>query len=160
MTPHPSSNEEQQQMDNDQVTVPIYHICEKHVWEQALDAQQTYFPPTFEEDGRKTHAGMDPNRLLDSANHFYKQSKCSDWICLQIDPMVLFQKAGLRTLLESPLAVGTTAAEKTSRKFPHIYGGIPTTIPNLVTDIYPMTRAVDGTFLFIQGLSDKKTNRG
>jgi uncharacterized protein (DUF952 family) len=130
---------------------PIYHLCEKPLWEEAKDV---YYPPTFEQDGNISHAGMHVEKLLGSSNHFYKSSK-AEWICLEINPNILLEN-GIQTMVESPTNVGPTSAERVTIRYPHIYGGISKTIPNLVTKVYPMIRSPDGTFTEIPGVTDQK----
>jgi uncharacterized protein (DUF952 family) len=132
----------------------IYHLCVKSEWENARQAQQAYFAPTFVPDGRKTHASMDTDNLVSTANFFYKSNKES-WICLALNPNVLLE-LGIPTMVEAPAPVGDHAAPEikaTIIRYPHIYGGIATTVPKLVTNVFPMTRDMsDGTFLSIPGL--------
>lgn len=142
---------------------PMYHMCVKDEWTKAVNAEKAYFPPTFEMDGRKTHASMQPNGLLATANHFCKpiSPPSVEWICVELNPKVMLETLGVATLVESPQAVGDQAApestDKTDNKptifYPHIYGGIATKVPGVVTRIFPMTRSQeDGTFLDIPGL--------
>jgi uncharacterized protein (DUF952 family) len=135
---------------------PIYHMCVKQDWEDAKAGNRAYFAPTFEQDGRKTHASMFADeKLLATANHFYKSSK-DKWICLQVDPNVLLQ-LGIPTMVEPPAPVGDQSGEivvNSKIRYPHIYGGISTMVPNLVTKAHPMVRdESDGTFLSIPGLA-------
>lgn len=135
---------------------PMYHICVKQEWKAAVDSKRAYFPPTFEQDKRKTHASMHPDKLLDTANHFYKASSppTVEWICIELDPKALLETVGMVTLVESPEAVGDHAAETTTTiRYPHIYGGIPTAVAGVVANTYAMTRDPDtGTFLAIPEL--------
>lgn len=138
---------------------PMYHMCVKDEWHAAVESGTAYFPPTFEQDGRKTHASMHPDKLLDTANHFYKTTSpaSTEWICLELDPRYMLETLGIVTLVESPEAVGDLSAEATSSsiRYPHIYGGIATTIPGVVTNTFAMTRDVnDGTFLAIPELCE------
>jgi uncharacterized protein (DUF952 family) len=130
---------------------PIYHLCEKALWDEAKDV---YYPPTFEEDDKITHAGMLVEKLLGSANHFYKSSQ-AEWICVEINPNILLEN-GIQTMVESPANVGATSAERVTIRFPHIYGGIFKTLPDVVIKVYPMIRSPDGTFSEITGLTDQK----
>ena len=139
------------------VEVPeiVYHMCEKTKWEEACAKQEAYFPPTFAQDGNFTHATAVPERLIDTANHFYTSSQDS-WICLQLNTKVLKQHCGIVTVMEEAKPVGTTAtagADWESWQCPHIYGGIPTAVPNVMTKTFSMNRDADkGTFLSIEGL--------
>ncbi len=52
--------------------------------------------------------------------------------------------------------MGTTAVKDDCKGdvFPHIYGGIPVSIPGIVTEIFPMKRDLStGKFLSITGLT-------
>jgi uncharacterized protein (DUF952 family) len=135
----------------------LFHMCEKYQWEEALNAQAAYYPPTFSQDGFFTHATAVPQRLLDTANHFYQQSQ-AEWICLQLSRSSL-KKVGIITKDEGGLPVGDTpvSGQIIEKKWvcPHIYGGIPT-IESLgvVTSTYPMIRGGKGEFLNIVGLID------
>lgn len=135
---------------------PMYHLCVKDEWEAALDSGQAYFPPTFEQDHRKTHASMHADKLLNTANFFYKSSSpaSTEWICIELDPKCMLEKLGVVTLVESPEPVGDQAAETTTTiRYPHIYGGIATGTPGVVTKTFPMIRdPTEGTFLEIPGL--------
>ena len=141
---------------------PMYHMCVKEQWDAAREAGQAYFPPTFQQDGRKTHASMMPEKLLDTANHFYKSTSpaSTEWICLELDAKYMYETLGIVTLVESPLPVGdqpalTVAPTESPIRYPHIYGGIATSVPSLVTRIFPMIRDPnDGTFLSIPGLGE------
>jgi uncharacterized protein (DUF952 family) len=139
---------------------PIYHLCVEKEWQAAVDAKPNsiaYFPPTFEQDGRKTHAAMGTEGLVGLANLFYTSSP-DKWICLELDPRKMLQELGVVTMVEAPMPVGDQAAvapedtaSATMIQYPHIYGGIATN-HNVVTRTFPMTRAPDGTFLAIPGL--------
>lgn len=135
----------------------LFHMCEKHLWEGAVKSQKAYYPPTFEKDGFFTHATSVPQRLIDTANHFYKQSQ-TEWICIQLSRSAL-TNLGIITKDEGGLPVGDTpVAEeiiKNNWKCPHIYGGIPTLETlGVLTKTFPMKRNADGEFLTIIGLTD------
>ena len=135
----------------------IYHMCEKHLWEEAVKSQKAYYPPTFEVDGFFTHATAVPERLIYTANHFYTESK-AEWICLQLSRSAL-SDVGIVIKDEGGLPVGDTPVPdqivENNLVCPHIYGGIPT-IESLgaLTKIFPMTRTENGEFLAIAGLTD------
>merc|ERR1712137_1290875 len=57
----------------------IYHMCEKPQWDEAVEERGAYFPPTFHKDGKFTRASVFKEGLIDTANHFYKDSP-GDWI--------------------------------------------------------------------------------
>jgi uncharacterized protein (DUF952 family) len=120
---------------------PMYHLCVKDEWQAAVDAGKAYFPPTFDQDKRKTHASMHADKLVGTANLFYKSSSpaSTEWICIELDPKCLLETLGVVSLVESPEAVGDQAAETTSTiRYPHIYGGIATGVPGVVTNTFPM----------------------
>jgi uncharacterized protein (DUF952 family) len=146
----------------------IYHMCQKSLWEEAVIAGNAYYPPTFEQDGFFTHATAVPGRLLLMANHFYKNVP-GDWICIELNHIVLQQKAGIITKFEQAKPVGltrppsTAATNNNSNKeeeetetsfwiYPHIFGGIPSHIDGVVTNIFPMKRDENGSYLSIVGL--------
>jgi len=132
--------------------VDIYHLVQTPLWEACKASGETYYPPTYKEDGF-THATADPSKLLGVANHFYKAVK-SDWLCLKMTRETL-KSAGITLKFEDPSPVGTTPALNTTQsggmRFPHIYGGIP---PGIVIEERLVRRAPDGTYLSIDGLVD------
>lgn len=135
----------------------LYHMCEKSEWKAAVDADAAYFPPTFQQDGGFTHATFVPETLIGTANHFYTSSK-DDWICLKLCSAKTFKdKCGIFTIFEEAKSVGTIQVKDESKGdvFPHIYGGIPVSIPGIVVEIYHMKRdPSNGRFLSITGLTD------
>lgn len=138
------------------VSETLYHMCQKSVWEEALSKRTAYFPPTFEKDGYFTHATSVPARLLQTANHFYTDSK-DDWICVALNQNTL-KNLGISTRFEQPKSVGDTqsAGEFTDWSCPHIFGGIPAFVDGVVLEIYPMKRDDKGTFLAIPNLVEEK----
>jgi len=116
--------------------------------------QEAYYPPTFEKDGMFTHATAVPQRLIETANHFYMDVE-GDWICLELSRNALY-RIGIDTVFVEAKPVGETNVSNTWEYWvcPHIYGGLPTTIKGIVTNILPMKRDSDGTFLSIEGLTD------
>ncbi|KAL3936032.1 MAG: hypothetical protein SGBAC_008562 [Bacillariaceae sp.] len=135
----------------------LYHMCEKPRWEEAVKSQKAYFPPTFEQDGFFTHATAVPQRLLDTANHFYQSSE-AEWICLQVSRSAL-TNVGIITKDEDGLPVGDAGVPDQIKKgrwiCPHIYGGIPTIESlGILTKIYPMVRNDKGAYLNITGLTN------
>jgi len=135
----------------------LYHMCEEPTWKAAVESGEAYFPPTFKQDGGFTHATFVAENLIETANHFYTSSK-EDWICLQLcSAKTLKNKCGIVTKFEEAKAVGATAVddEWKSQVFPHIYGGIPVSIPGIVTKVYPMKRdPTNGRFISITGLTE------
>ena len=136
----------------------IYHMCKKSLYDKSILNQTAYFPPTFFQDGRFTHASTVPATLLDTANHFYSTTSPSaeQWICLEIDRKVLEKKLGIVTVFECAKAVGDIHADDDRRGlvFPHIFGGIPAHVEGVVTNTYSMVRSDNGVFLTIDGLVD------
>jgi uncharacterized protein (DUF952 family) len=139
----------------------LYHMCQKDLWDAAVQHQVAYFPPTFIADGRFTHATAVPSRLITTANHFYTQTT-GDWICLQLSRSALL-KLGIDTVFEEAKPVGEAATHEDWDKggattkwiCPHIYGGLPTHIAGIVTQTFHMTRNKnDGSFVNIVGLTD------
>ena len=63
-------------------------MCQTSLWNAALESKKAYFPPTFVQDGNYTHATAVPQRLLETANHFYT-STVGDWICVQLSKQAL-----------------------------------------------------------------------
>lgn len=134
----------------------LYHMCQKELWDQAVESGNAYFPPTFEQDGNFTHATAVPARLITTANHFYTGTE-GDWICLQLSRSAL-KKLGIVTIDEGALPVGETATsdewEKSAWICPHIYGGLPTSKSlGVLTTTYKMIRDNDGNFLSIEHLT-------
>jgi len=132
----------------------IYHLVQKKLWDKCKAAGAEYFPPTYEQDGF-THATADPSKLLVVANYFYKDVH-ADWLCLKMTRHTL-DAAGITLKFEDPSPVGNkkalTSAESGGERFPHIYGGIPTT-GGVVIQEYVVNRAADGEYLSITGLCD------
>ena len=135
-------------------TDKLYHMCQSSLWKAALKSKKAYFPPTFVEDGNFTHATAVPERLIETANHFYT-SVPGEWICVELDKQAL-ENVGIVTIFENPRPVGETNVGSTWAEWrcPHIFGGIPAFLPGIVRRIYPMKRSDDGAFLSIDGLTD------
>lgn len=128
----------------------IYHMCQKDIWEESIAQGEAYFPPTFQQDGYFTHASAVASRLIDTANHFYKETK-GEWICIELSVSAL-KKLGIVTRFEEPMPVGDTVALANDTRYPHVYGGLPSHVPGVVTNTFPMKRDPQGTFLAIEGL--------
>ena len=139
-------------------TYPLYHMFEESTWKAAVDSGAAYFPPTFHQDGGFTHASLVPEKLIETANHFYSASN-DNWVCLKLcGSELLKNKCGIVTVFEEPKNVGTIGVKDDWKDqiFPHIYGGIPVSIPGVVVETYPMKREPSsGTFLSITGLTDE-----
>lgn len=152
---------EGQEEKEEEIPTIVYHMCEKKRWENCCKEKRAYFPPTFVEDGYFTHATAITQRLIETANHFYKSS-LDDWICLQIDTKQLLQQLGIRTIFEGAKSVGTIQTKKNNDwqtwRCPHIYGGIPTTIDGIIINTYDMKRNKDdGSFLEIVGIDSSSS---
>ena len=123
----------------------IYHMCDEKYYNQLIENNGIYYSPTFEHD-KFIHATENPALLLEAGTHFYKNA-VGDWICLKLNPDLLTGPV----VYEDPAAVGNIGAKEyvESPKFPHIYGGIPS---SAVVKKYRIVRGSDGTFLSIEGL--------
>lgn len=132
----------------------LYHMCQKSLWEESISEKKAYFPPTFEKDGYFTHATAVASRLIGTANHFYKESE-GDWICVELSNKAL-RDLGIVTRFEEPKPVGDQDTDKkwTDWRCPHIFGGIPGYLPDVVVRVYAMSRDADGTFLGIEGIQE------
>lgn len=103
----------------------IYHLVLRADWVAAVDSNETYYPPTFEQDGL-THAAPDTETLIKVANQFYR-SAGGPWCFLAISVEYL-NLAGIEVRFESASAVGDRDDHfvgSEAVRFPHIYGGIP-----------------------------------
>ena len=148
-----SANGESQSCEITDTSDNLYHMCQKSLWDAALASGKAYFPPTFATDGNFTHATAVPARLLETANHFYTGVP-GDWICLEMSKRSL-ENVGIVTVFEEPKPVGeTNVGEAWSEwRCPHIFGGIPSSLPGVVKRTYPMKRDDKGNFLFIEELT-------
>ena len=127
----------------------VFHLVQISLWDKAVKAGETYYPPTYEADGF-THATANPEYLLTIGNHFYKETK-GDWALLKMTVESLKQ-TGVETIFEGTAPVGDKQADfdgSESELFPHILGGIKA---DAVLEILSVSRAEDGEFLSIQGL--------
>mmetsp|Transcript_104122 Transcript_104122/g.261050 ORF Transcript_104122/g.261050 Transcript_104122/m.261050 type:complete len:415 (-) Transcript_104122:295-1539(-) len=127
----------------------LYHMCQRSLWEEAKKSGEAYFPPTFEADGF-THATAVPERLLDTANHFYRDVP-GEWLCLRFRRSAL-RRLGIVTRDERAMPVGKTATNEAWSEWvcPHVFGGIPVQV---VDAEFPMTR--DGSaYTAIRGLTE------
>eukprot|EP00569_Conticribra_weissflogii_P004665 CAMPEP_0171339060 /NCGR_PEP_ID=MMETSP0878-20121228/7717_1 /TAXON_ID=67004 /ORGANISM="Thalassiosira weissflogii, Strain CCMP1336" /LENGTH=314 /DNA_ID=CAMNT_0011840921 /DNA_START=161 /DNA_END=1105 /DNA_ORIENTATION=- len=133
----------------------IYHMCQKSLWEESASKSRAYFPPTFHKDGKFTHATAVPERLIQTANHFYTDTT-GDWICLELNRWELEKTCGIVTVFEEAMPVGEreTGRDWSDWVCPHVYGGIPTHLTGIVTNIFDMKRSEDGKFLSIEGLAE------
>jgi len=128
---------------------PIYHLCQKELWLQAVRSQQPYFPPTFWSDGRFTRGSCVLDSLVGTANTYYK-AVAGEWLVLELDPTLVYQMGTRIAVHRAPESTPLTDQDKQQPSIQclKIHGGIPTAIPGLVTKIYRMQRDdQDGTFL-------------
>lgn len=134
----------------------IYHMATEIDFLAQTESNMEYFPSTYHLE-QFIHATADPLLLLDVANHFYKQSSATDWICLKLAveklPTVIY---------EAPAPVGTIVALDCSQefkdivKFPHIYGGIKR---DSVVSYHRINRSIeDGSFLCIEGIPSSSSS--
>lgn len=135
----------------------VYHMCQKTLYEKHIASGTAYFPPTFEKDGNFTHATAVPSRLLETANHFYTATE-GQWICLELSTDNL-KGSGIITIFEEPKPVGEQDVRDNWKSSewhcPHIFGGIPVSVPGIVTNIFDIERDGDGKFLSMVGLTDR-----
>lgn len=136
---------------------PVYHLCQEKKWLEAVKTQQAYYPPTFWLDGHFTRGSCVLESLVGTANTYYKTVP-GVWLVLEMDPIKLHQ-------LGTPIAVhrapesNCTSTQTEPVQCLKIYGGIPTTIPNLVTKIYLMERDVQDGMTFSRILPAKDSLR-
>jgi uncharacterized protein (DUF952 family) len=124
----------------------IFHLVQKHLWEETLASNGTYYPPTYTQD-EFTHATANPDFLLIIGNHFYKDVK-GDWLCLRMSVDTL-KATDVKTIFEGTAPVGDKQPDfpgTDSELFPHILGGIS---PAAVLQAHTVSRADDGTFLSV-----------
>ena len=129
----------------------VFHLVQASLWDAAVAAGTVYYPPTYEVDGF-THGTSNPAKLLNVANHFYPDVEGA-WYCLRMTVESL-QSSGVETVFEGTAPVGDIQpdfAGADDELFPHILGGIH---PSAVLEAHTVTRADDGTFLSIVGVTD------
>jgi uncharacterized protein (DUF952 family) len=124
----------------------VYHLVQKDLWNEALEANTAYYPPTYSQD-KFTHATANPDFLLTIGNHFYPDVK-GDWLCLRMSVDSL-SAMGVRTIFEGTAPVGDKQADfegTDSELFPHILGGIH---PSAVLQAHEVIRDSEGHFLSV-----------
>lgn len=129
----------------------VYHLVQARLWEPVVEADGIYYPPTYEADGF-THGTANPGQLLNVANHFYRDIP-GQWYCLSMTVESL-ASTGVETIFEGTAPVGDIQAEfdgADAELFPHFQGGIS---PAAVQHVHTVSRATDGTFLAIEGVTD------
>lgn len=128
----------------------LFHLVQAELWEAAVNAESEYFPPTYDQDGF-THATANTELLLNVANHFY-QDVPGQWLCLRMTVDSL-RAVGTKVVFEGTAPVGDKEADfagTDDELFPHILGGIN---PSAVLKVHEVTRAEDGTFLVVAGVT-------
>lgn len=128
----------------------VYHLIQATLWNEAVEKNQTYFPPTYDVDGF-THGTSNPDKLLNVANHFYPDTT-GDWYCLRMTVESL-AATGVKTVFEGTAPVGDKQPDfdgADDELFPHIHGGIS---PEAVLEVHKVLRANDGIFLSIEGVT-------
>ena len=131
----------------------VYHLVQSELWDEALEANATYFPPTYSQD-EFTHATANPDFLLTIGNHFYKEVK-GEWRCLRMSVDSL-SATGVKTIFEGTAPVGDKQADfagTDSELFPHILGGIH---PSAVLQVHEVQRDAEGRFLVVTDLPGAK----
>ena len=129
----------------------VYHMVQTGLWKAAVAANEVYYPPTYEVDGF-THGTSNPAKLLDVANHFYRDVP-GEWLCLQMTVDSL-AAAGIVTVFEGTAPVGDKPPDfdgADDELFPHLQGGIA---PEAVLNVFPIMRSADGEFLGIPGVTN------
>ena len=124
----------------------IYHMCQKSLWQKAVQDEAAYFPPSFHKDGKFTRASVHKEGLIDTANQFYKDTE-GEWICLEIN-LKLLLNMGIVVLPQEEAGSETKEGESSDDvQCLQVYSGITTIVPGLIKKIYPMKRGGCGTFL-------------
>ena len=124
----------------------IFHLVQKDLWNQALEENTAYYPPTYSQDNF-THATANPGFLLTIGNHFYSGVE-GDWFCLRMSVDSL-SSMGVRTIFEGTAPVGDKQADfegTDSELFPHVLGGIH---PSAVLQVHDVVRDSKGRFLSV-----------
>ena len=129
----------------------IFHLVQAELWNDALETNSTYYPPTYSQDGF-THATANPDFLLTIGNHFYTDVE-GGWLCLRMSVESL-AGTGVRTIFEGTAPVGDKEADfegTDSELFPHILGGIH---PSAVLQAHNVFRSENGRFLSVENITD------
>ena len=127
----------------------VFHLVQAQLWDEAVDSNSTYFPPTYQKDGF-THGTANPDKLLTVANHFYQGTK-GNWYCLRMTTESL-QATEVKVVFESTAPVGDHQPDfegSDDELYPHIMGGIS---PEAVLEVLSVERNQSGEFLLINGL--------
>lgn len=123
----------------------VYHLCPKSDYNEKTSV---YYPKAYDTD-KFTRAMHIPQRLMETANCFYKESDEKEWVCLEINTIGL-RVDGIEIVMEQ-------SSTDPDLKCPHIFGGIPS---HTIKKVYKVVREADGTFVFIQGLTDTCSGSG
>jgi len=129
----------------------VYHLVQADLWQQSITNNSVYYPPTYEQDGF-THGTANPQKLLQVANHFYKDIPGA-WLCLRMTVASL-AASGVEVVFEGTAPVGDMPAEfdnSNDELFPHLQGGIH---PTAVLGTHSVERTSKGEFLSITGVSN------
>ena len=78
----------------------VFHLIQASLWNEAVENNEVYYPPTYEVDGF-THGTSNPDKLLNVANHFYSEVE-GDWYCLRMTVESL-AATGVTTVFEGCL---------------------------------------------------------
>ena len=129
----------------------VFHLVQSKLWEETIQNDNTYYPPTYKIDGF-THGTSNPQKLLNVANHFYPDVLGS-WYCLRMTVESL-KDSGVETGYEGTAPVGDIQPDfegAGDELFPHILGGLK---PSAVLEAHEVNRAEDGTFLSIEDITE------
>ena len=129
----------------------VFHLVQSTLWEETIQNDNTYYPPTYKIDGF-THGTSNPQKLLNVANHFYPDVLGS-WYCLRMTVESL-KDSGVETIYEGTAPVGDIQPDfegAGDELFPHILGGLK---PSAVLEAHKVNRAEDGTFLSIEDITE------
>merc|ERR1719166_465972 len=101
----------------------FYHLIQSKIWEKCKADNETYYPPTYDQDGF-THLTEDASLLIEVGNQFYKSVQ-GTWILLQLD----CTQTESEVKIEPAAAVGDIEGNLKDENgddllFPHLYGGI------------------------------------
>lgn len=127
----------------------VFHLVQSGLWNAAVERGETYYPPTYEQDGF-THGTANPDYLLTIGNHFYQDTQ-GEWGLLRMSVDSL-AAVGVEVIFEGTAPVGDIQPDfegSDSELFPHIRGGIT---PDAVLQYHKVIRDESGEFLSIEGL--------
>ena len=150
---HAASSEESYQAYLDKYPY-VFHLVQKRLWDEAVEADAIYYPPTYEQD-EFTHATANPDFLLTIGNHFYQEVE-GDWLCLRMSVDSL-AATDVETIFEGTAPVGDKEADfegTDSELFPHILGGIH---PSAVLEAHKVSRNSEGRFISVADIVTETT---